>query len=378
MKHNTKICIAFLGNAYHDSRISNLKNSLENDNCKVKVISFDWITDNFENISGEISVFKLKKRKWSLFFYLKFFIRLNIELFKSKADIYFAEDIYTLPSVILFGKLFSGKVYYNSRELYAFIGGLRNKKKIQFIWQKIERFFIKKADLVMTTGEMDSQFIEEFYGINNTVVIRNLPLLKTADYVVDLRKELNIIKENLMLLYQGVLINGRGLDLIIRLMKNIPAVEFVIIGDGELRNKLKSLAVECNVQDRVHFLGMKTQDELINYTAAADVGMIVIENISKSYYYALPNKLFECIMAGVPVVCSNLPQMEKIVHEYQVGETINPNNPESLIQLLNDWKENSDKIIQYRSNCKKACLELNWQKEYEKVKFQLLPHLYNV
>ena len=95
--------------------------------------------------------------------------------------------------------------------------------------------------------------------------------------------------------------------------------DLVVLGTGVFRTKYEKLASELGITDRIHFLGNIDQKELINYTAGADIGVALIENISKSYYYALPNKLFEYIMANVPVLISDLPQMKKIVDDYNAS-----------------------------------------------------------
>jgi len=370
--YTKKICIAFLGNAFNDSRITNLTNSLKEDGCKVSVISFDWFIKKENIFKDDIKVFRLHKGKFSLFFYLRFAFILSIELIKNKADIFFAEDFYTLPFVATIGKFKKAKIYYNSRELYAFIGGLRNRPILQSIIRLIEKFFIKKVDLVLTTGEMDSKFLENYYKIRNTLVIRNIPLYQEPTEIIDYRKKYNIPKNSLILLYQGVLIEGRGISLIIKSLQQLTDTYFIILGEGEQKNNFQKLANELNVGDRVIFAGVYEQSELINYTAGADIGLALIENISISYYHALPNKLFEYIMANLPVIVSNLPQMKKIVNDYNVGEVIDIEKGESIEPIIHKLKNNPELLYTYKSNCKKAAKELNWQEEYKRVKNKLL------
>lgn len=367
------ICISFLGNPFHDSRITNLKKSLEENNCRVKVIGFDWTTPDFKTYRDKDTVvYKLNKQKFSILFYAAFKFLLLYELFKQKADIYFAEEIYSLPYVkfrTFFGK---GKVYYNSRELYAFLGGLRNRKFIQKIFTFIEKLLIHQVDLVLTTGEMDSDFLFNFYGIKNTLVIRNIPKLKTPDKKINLHEKLSISPDTRILLYQGVLIDGRGIELVIENLPKIKNAVFVILGDGVRKLKWKKYAEELNVSEKVFFLGTVPQDELINYTAAADLGICLIENISISYYHALPNKLFEYIMGGLPVVSSALPQMKQIVDQYKVGECIDIETNKNIAELINNLLNDANKLGKYKSNCVEASKELNWDVEFEKVKNKLI------
>ncbi len=367
-----KICIAFLGNAFNDSRIINLSNSLKEDGYKVSVISFDWFIKKQNIITDDIKVFKLNKGKFTIFFYLRFSIILIRELIKIKADIFFAEDFYTLPFVVIIGKIKKAKIYYNNRELYAFIGGLRNRPILQAIIRLIEKLFIKKVDLVLTTGEMDSEFLKNYYNIKSTLVIRNIPLFQLPKETIDFRKKYNIPINSLILLYQGVLLEGRGIPIIIKSLIELKDAYFILIGEGEQKNNFENLAKLLNVDERVIFAGVYDQNELINYTSGADIGLALIENISISYYYALPNKLFEYIVAGLPVIASNLPQMKKIVETYKVGEVIDIESGESIVPIIQRWNDNKHLLNEYKKNCFEAAKELNWQKEYKRVKDYLL------
>ena len=368
-----KICISFLGNPFHDSRITNLKKSLEQNNCKVKIIGFDWTTPNFKTYrDADTVVYKLSKTKFSLLFYAAFKCLLLKELFTTKADLYFAEEIYSLPFVKLRSIFGKSKVYYNSRELYAFLGGLRNRRFIQKIFVLIEKVLIHRVDLVLTTGEMDSEFLHNYYGITNTLVIRNIPKLSQPTSKIDIRKQLSINPKTKILLYQGVLIDGRGIELVISNLSKINDSVLVLLGDGERKQKWQDFAKEMNVSERVFFLGTIPQDELINYTAAADVGVCLIENISVSYYHALPNKLFEYIMAGLPVISSSLPQMKKIVDDYKVGRCVDLEKNENIDLAINKMLQSDEELQQYKNNCNKASKELNWDVEFENAKQQLL------
>ena len=372
MKKQLKICISYLGNPFHDSRMTNLPKSLKEDGCKVSIISFDWFISNKNYFDDEVKVFRLTKGKISLFFYLSFAGILIRELLKNDADIFFAEDIYTLPFVYIIAKFKRAKVYYNSREIYAFIGGLRNRPYLQSLIRYIEKLFITKVDLVLTTGWMDSNYLEKSFGINNTLVIRNIPTYQTPTNKVDFRKLYGIEENKIILLYQGVLLEGRGVPNIIRAMAKMPDTFLIVVGDGEQKSNFQKLADSLGIKDRVIFTGMKNQKELINYTAGADIGLVLIENISISYYYALPNKLFEYIMAGLPLLSSDLPQMKEIIEKYNVGESISIENDEIIINVIRKWINDPDLLALYRKNCQSAALELNWQEEYKRVRTTLL------
>ena len=365
MSSNKKVLITFLGNIDYDTRCYNLYNTLKVNGFDVSFTGFDWLTKNFKPVKGDITIHKLHKGILSLSFYLKIIWHIKLALFSSRASIFFAEDIYTLPFAVSFGKLKRVKVFYDSRELYGHLAGLNERKVVQFFWKTVEKLFIKHVDHIITTGDMDSDVLNEMYGVTNTVVLRNLPRFYKAAQQTDLRNQLGISKDKKILLYQGVILKGRGIEKIFDILPDISEFVFVIVGGGEFEDYYKNLAVERKVIEQVFFTGKFNQEDLPKLTPSADVGIALIENISKSYYYALPNKLFEYIMAEVPVVVSNLPQMKEIVHKFNVGFTVDPDNKDELITALINLTSDEVQYKKFKQNCKIASEELNWENEVD-------------
>ena len=130
------VTIAFLGNIDYDTRCLNLFNSLKQKGYDVNFIGFDWLTENFSTQKGKKNIYKLHKGFLSLTYYFNFIYKLKWDLFKSKAYLFFAEDIYTLPLVVIFAKMKKAKVIYDSRELFGHLAGLKNRKIIQRILER--------------------------------------------------------------------------------------------------------------------------------------------------------------------------------------------------------------------------------------------------
>jgi glycosyltransferase involved in cell wall biosynthesis len=361
------VLILFLSNFNFDSRASNLYTSLCERGYKVRVVSFDWLTKGFKTKRGEISVYKLHKGFLSLTFYLKFIFILSFNLIKSKASIIFAEDVYTLPFAVIFSIFKNRKVIYDSRELYGHLAGLRERKIVQTIIRVIEKIFITGAHKIITTGSLDSQYIEKKFNLKDTIVVRNLPLIAAILEPFNFRKHLGLNADTKILLYQGVILHGRGLRKIFEAINRLNNCVLVIIGDGEYREFYQNLANEKGLINRVFFLGKVEQSKLLGYTAGADIGLTIIENLSLSYYYALPNKMFEYIQAGIPVLASNFPQMKEIIDRYKVGLYINPENIDDMVDSLNILLNNNELRNNFKRNCIIAAKELNWNKEINKL-----------
>ena len=210
---------------------------------------------------------------------------------------------------------------------------------------------------------MDGELLKELYALPDYILLRNLPLKQEIKSRINLRERYGISSGVLLMIYQGVVLHGRGLRLLYEAMNHVPNTALVVIGDGEQRGYYQELAKESGLAHRVFFTGMIDQDELLHYTSSGDIGTAIIERVSLSYYYALPNKLFEYIMAGVPVLASNFPQMEEIVRRYQVGYTIDPENQEELIRLLQKLVDEREDLISFIPSLQKASEELHWESD---------------
>lgn len=363
MSQKKKVLITFLGNLNYDTRCKNLFDTLSTNDFEVEFIGFDWLTSDFIESHGKISIYKLKKSFLSISFYLKFIWHLKIKLITCNASIIFAEDIYTLPFVVIFGKLKRAKILYDSRELFGFLAGLKDKKLKQFFWKWIEKLFIKKADYVIATGQMDVEYLIDEFKLNNTLLLRNLPRYYKPSAKIDLHSQLGIDKNKKLLLYQGMLLKGRGIEKIFSILNQLPNYVFLIAGGGDFEEYYKNLTVKMNIKNQVFFLGKFKQEDLLKITASVDIGLSLIENLSKSYYYALPNKLFEYIMAEVPVIVSDLPQMKETVEKYDVGFAVNYNDDNQIITAINKLTEEINLYESKKQNCQIASQELNWEKE---------------
>jgi glycosyltransferase involved in cell wall biosynthesis len=368
-----KAAIVFLGPATYDSRIKNLIFFFRANTIPIRALCFDWLStknisdsDIFKNVSN----IRLN-RKNSLAFYFKYYFWLFKFLTTEKYNIVFVEEVYSLAPSILIGKFKKAKIIYNSRELYPFLGGLTGKKIKQAFWSFIEKFFIKFCDAVSTTGPLDTEFIKEYYRLKiPTVTLRNLPLYQDCLNIEKFNfiKYFNLPEGSTILLYVGILAKGRGIEQAIKAVEQFQNLYFIIIGDGDFKDEFKKIAESSKTKDRIIFFGRVSNQELLKYISGGDIGLCYIENISKSYYYALPNKLFEYIMAGTPVIGSSLPQIKDIIEKYKVGEVVDCNKPEELYEALKKLIEKKDLRKEYSQACLQAAKTLNWETESESLK----------
>mgnify|MGYP006307837467 CR=1 FL=1 len=153
-------------------------------------------------------------------------------------------------------------------------------------------------------------------------------------------------------------------------MQYINNAKLEIIGDGDLSDQLKqrvkdkALDKKVSIKDRIPF------QELPDITRKADLGIALEENIGLNYYYALPNKLFDYIQAGVPVIVSPFPEMQKIVNKYEIGAIYDHKDPQMLAKKINEIFELKNRYQKWKKNTLKAAEELCWENE-EKILMEI-------
>ena len=136
-----------------------------------------------------------------------------------------------------------------------------------------------------------------------------------------------------------------------------------LAGSGDISKKTENLILKLNLQDKVIMLGKIPLEKLHGFTQQADLGLSLEEDAGLNYRFALPNKLFDYVQAEIPVLVSNLPEMKNLVTQYQIGEIIENHEPRHIAEKIKSILSDEQQIINWKSSCKKAALELNWEKE---------------
>lgn len=224
------------------------------------------------------------------------------------ADVVMACDLYSLSAAAwMRGNGRAAHLIYDAREVYTELPAVAAKPIRRAIWRRLERRGLAKTDLIIVTAPHDLHAILNVHGfVPRSLLIRNLPWKNEALTKDRSRLEsLGIPDESKVVVYIGGLQQGRGLEASIASIKSIQ-VHLLLIGDGVLRDSLEQCAAAEGIRDHVHFAGAVASNKALELAAACDVGLVLVEPISKSYELALPSKLFEYMMAGLPVMASRM------------------------------------------------------------------------
>ncbi len=300
-----------------------------------------------------------------IWFYMEYNIRLLFSLIFSKSDIYLSNDLDTLLPNFIVTRLRGKTLVYDSHEMFCEGPELQGRKLVQSIWRMIEKSIVPRLDYVYTVSQSIADNYNKRYKVNFEV-IRNIPKLVKKRREV---RQLNFLNKKIIL-YQGVMNPGRGLEEIISAMQFIDSAVLLIIGFGKVEDDLKDLVREKNLQDKVVFYGKVPFEDLFSYTVQADIGLVLEKPLGLSFTYSLPNKLFDYIHAGVPIIASPLVEVKRIMSEADIGVIIESYEPKYLANKINLMLDNKEKLVLWKKNMIKLSKKLNW--EIESVKLNKL------
>jgi glycosyltransferase involved in cell wall biosynthesis len=225
------------------------------------------------------------------------------------------EDL--IPAVILKAIHPSAKLIYDAHELESERSGWPGYNKKIAAW--VEQWFIRRADVVFVVSSLIGSWYQDRYRLDNVKVVRNIPDQSSNGIksVENIRDRIGAEATDSIFLYQGAFFEGRGLEAIVAAFTQVPATyKLILLGYGRLEPYLRQLAAGAT---NIFFLPPAHPEEILAFTKQADVGLCLIEDTSLSYRYCLPNKLFEYIQAGIPVLVSNLPELSNFVVSNKCG-----------------------------------------------------------
>lgn len=286
-------------------------------------------------------------------FYLEYNLRLFFRLMNSPAKMIGAVDADTLPACYFAARLKRIPLSFDAHEYFSEVPELQDRKWVKKIWQWVERTFIPHADLIYTVS---GSIAEEYQKLSKKKVhlIRNMPLRKQQIQASRTTEKI--------LIYQGALNKGRGLEALIQATPHLP-LKVMIAGGGDLERVLPELPGA----EKVFFTGRKKPPELQSLTAAAWLGYNLLENEGKSYYYSLANKFFDYVQAGIPQLCAAFPEYIRLNKELEVAILIDEPDAEKIKAAIDRLLKDPDLYNRLKRNAATAAQLWCWEEEEKKL-----------
>jgi len=276
------------------------------------------------------------------------------------AALLIGHDLDALPAAVRAKLSLGAPLIYDAHELFPDMTAVDRPQYELRGWIRHEGKLIRHADGVLAVTPSRAQVMAERFGIPVPRVIRNVPEATAKQPVFDLSEGLP--PSNHIVFYSGNMQRARGLEQAIAALARLENCVLVVMGSGDdsYVQGLRALATETGVRDRVVFRAPVRPHEVVAVTAGADVGVVLNRNVSLNNYLSLPNKVFEYVVAGVPVVTSDSPDMTELVRRYEVGETCDPEDPDDIARAIQSVLDDSERL---RANARKAAPELTWERE---------------
>lgn len=301
-------------------------------------------------------------------FYATYNLRLFFYLLFHKADVLLSNDLDTLYANHWARKFKRNcRLIYDSHEYYIGVPELVSRPKIQRFWRAIERRTLPKADVMYTVNESIAAIYRKEYN-REVKVVRNISDYKGIK-TMKTRAELGLPADKFIVIMQGAGINiERGAEELMQAIRLIPEAVLIIVGDGDVVPLLKREVDQQNLHDKIFFFGKRPYDELMNFTLLSDVGVSMDKDTNINYRFSLPNKLFDYIHAGIPVLVSDLTEIKAIVTQYDIGLVCPTHNPTEIAEYLKRLIHDEALCEKFKSNAQKAAKELTWTQECEVLK----------
>jgi glycosyltransferase involved in cell wall biosynthesis len=273
-----------------------------------------------------------------------------------------------LPSLIV-ARLVRARLVYDTHELA--LGVPYRSGLLARLVERLERVALPRCSGVIVASEPIADRLKDHYGLRwRPIVLHNLcdlPRVLATDGAAlagdGVRRRLGV-GDAPLIIHQGAATEGRGCAALVNALKDLEGSHVVFLGDSDptYLTRLSELAVAAGVNDRVHFLPSVPPESLLAHTSEADVGVSLLEDTCENHRLTVPNKLFEYVAAGVPVVTSALPGLEQMVNRYSLGWTVNVESPNALARTLRTALDDRDND-EWRRHLAAVDRELSWPNE---------------
>ena len=297
-------------------------------------------------------------------FYAEYNIRLFFFLLFHRAHLLLSNDLDTALPNFFISKLKGIKMIYDSHEYFTETPELVGRPRVQKVWKRIEGFVVPRLKEMITVCDSIAELFQQKYGVKCHVV-RNIPPKASLPPKGD-KETLGLPLDKHLLVLQGSGINiQRGAEELVEAMRYLDDCFLMVIGGGDVLPVLKQMVAEEHLEDRVRFLSRMPYANMMAYTQLAELGFILDKDTNLNYRFCLPNKLFDFIQAGVPIVASKLVEVGKIIQKYHIGLFIPDHAPQSITMTIREGLNDTAQRQLWQQGLAQAAIDLCWENEQQ-------------
>lgn len=376
-----KVSMHVLGTAHSDVRVMRAATALTDAGFAVTVVDIEskckLQTEDIHNICMKhvkvsSSFIVTRFRRWAVVKALLLFIHSTLRLLQTPADIYHAHDVTALPACYIAARLRRKPLILEAHELPLSELDGAHRRWLRVLLTSLLSHMISSCVGGIGASPFYTKVLRNQYHVPNVILTRNVPPYQTVAKSDRLRQHLGLSPEVRIALYQGNVQPDRELDRLVRAARFLePNIVIVMMGKnmGATQARLEALIASEEVADRVKIIPAVPYEELLDWTASADIGLIVYSpHCSQNIKMCLPNKLFEFLMAGLPVLASQLDAVAEVIRTYDVGQIVSSLTPTDIGAAINAMLADHDGLARMRRNALEAAQqEFHWEKERQQL-----------
>jgi glycosyltransferase involved in cell wall biosynthesis len=364
-----KIVVSVISDLVTDQRVHKVSQTLRDQGYRVLLIgsrkrgSLPLGPRDYD--TGRIRL--LFQRKF--LFFAEFNFRLFFRLLFADADIFLGNDLDVMAATWLAARIRRKPVVYDTHEYYLAMPGLEKKPFVRSVWKTIEAYIFPRISHIYTICDSFCELYKNDYG-KELKAVRNVPSLhrvETPALQQEARTYEKLLPKNRhRLIFQGAGMNPeRGVEELIGAMKLLDPDRFhlLLVGGGDLFPLIKEMISRDGLLDRITIIPKVPFEHLQPITRLADLGLSLDKGENLNHRFGLPNKIFDYLHAGVPVLTSRLIEPEKIISQYNVGSFFENHRPDHIAACIENAFDNPALMRLWKENTEKVRQELNWENE---------------
>lgn len=304
-------------------------------------------------------------------FFLEVHGRFGEAALSHPARLYHASDLYVLRALAGASRAGRARLTYDARELYTHVASVEGRPWVRRFWTAFEKGPIRRADVVFTVSDAIADRLASIYGIRRPMVQWNAPVAGPEPPDDYLRRATGIGDDTFLFVHLGQMRAGRGGEAIIRASRDLQRVAVVFLGYGPEQDRLKGLALDLGAP--VHFVDPVEPHRIRAVLGGADAGITLLEDSCLNHRFALPNKLFDYLAAGLPVLASPLPEISRIVSLHSVGLVADPRDERGLAETMRIMASDPDRRAAWRRSALAAAETFDWARASQVFVNSILP-----
>ncbi|MDB3907686.1 glycosyltransferase [Crocinitomicaceae bacterium] len=362
MSKPLKAIVSVTNDLYTDNRVHKICTFLHNNGYEVLLVG------RKRRSSADLAPREYKTKRMRLLFetgaafYAFFNLRLFFLLLSKKCDVLVSNDLDTLLANHMAKKFKRNcTLVYDSHEYFTEVPELVNRPSVQRIWLRIEKWIFPQLTHIYTVNDSIAKIYTDLYQ-KEIKVVRNISQRWQPENIKS-KQELDIPENVPLIILQGAGINvDRGAEEAVEAMQEVDAV-LMIVGDGDVLGQLKDRVKELGLESKVRFYGRRPYLEMMQFTYHADLGLTLDKDTNPNYKFSLPNKIFDYMHAGTPVVATNIIEVANVIRKNDIGFVLDRFTPDTLAKALVEIIKDPKRLDAMKTNCAKAAETENWENE---------------